>query len=70
MGHPLVQNFNVVTRCRSDEQMEYSASVMNMLAENFWHIVEGFVEFPANLLDESMICRRNGPDDDLLFVQQ
>ena len=30
-------------------EMEYRASAASMLVEEIWHIVEGFVEVPANL---------------------
>ena len=42
---------------------------MKMLAEFFWQIMEGFVEFSVNLLAELMRCGRNVPNDDLLFAQ-
>ena len=38
------------------------------IAEEFWYIVEDLVEIPAKLQDESMICGRNVPDDEFLFV--
>ena len=37
-----------------------------MLAEEYWQIVEGYVEFPA----ESMISGRNVPDAEISSVQQ
>ena len=32
--------------------MEYCASAASMLAEEIWHIAEGFVEVPVNQLNK------------------
>ena len=37
-------------------EMEYCASAMSMLAEEFWQIAEEFVEVPANLYAQLKKC--------------
>ena len=54
----------------SSSEMEYCMSAVSILAEEFWQIVEYFVEFPANVQAKSMICERNLQSEDLSFVQQ
>ena len=51
--------------------MEYcvSAAATSKLVEEFWQIVEGFVECPTNLQAKSMICGTNVSEHGVLFLQ-
>ena len=40
-------------------EMECYARAVSMLVEEFWHNMEGFVEYTANLQAESMIMWNN-----------
>ena len=46
-------------------EMEYVGKAVSMLSETFYQIVEGFVEFPANLPVKIMIHERTVPGEDL-----
>ena len=42
---------------------------MKYYAEEFWQVVEAFVELPVILLGESLICGRDIRDVELFFVR-
>ena len=49
MGGWVVDGIFAHNKAGAEPEMEYRASAVSMLVEEFWQIAEGYVEVPENL---------------------